>query len=106
MKPLFLPQAANEFDDAVAYYEDKQAGLGQRFRDEVDQYVLWIIGHADIPRSQLGGYRRANLKTFPHYIAYMQIGDLIWILAIAHGHREPGYWIERIKGIGQPGGGA
>ena len=37
MKLIVLPQAADEFEDAVAHYDDKQAGLGQRFRDEVDQ---------------------------------------------------------------------
>ncbi len=37
MNLLVLPQAADEFEDAVARYEDKQAGLGRRFRDEVDQ---------------------------------------------------------------------
>jgi hypothetical protein len=44
-----------------------------------------------------------NLKVFPHYVAYLQMGDTVWILAIAHGHREPEYWIDRKQNIGQPG---
>jgi toxin ParE1/3/4 len=103
MKLIVLPQAADEFEDAVAHYDDKQAGLGQRFRDEVDQHIRWIGGHADVPRLRRGGYRRVNLKVFPHYIAYLQIGDTVWILAIAHGHREPEYWIDRKGSLGQPG---
>jgi toxin ParE1/3/4 len=103
MNIIVLPQAADEFEDAVARYDDKQPGLGQRFRDEVDRHIRWIAGHADIPRLRSGGYRRLNLKVFPHYIAYLQIGETIWILAIAHGHREPEYWIERKKDISQPG---
>ena len=50
MKLLVLPQAADEFEDAVGRYEDKQPGLGQRFRDEVDQHIRWIVGHSDVPR--------------------------------------------------------
>lgn len=33
MKLIVLPQAADEFEDAVAHYDGKQTGLGQRFRD-------------------------------------------------------------------------
>jgi hypothetical protein len=49
-----------------------------------------------------GGYRRVNLKVFPHYIAYAQVGEAIWILAIAHAHSEPEYWIDRKQDIRQP----
>ena len=104
MKLIVLPQAADEFEDAVSHYEDKQAGLGQRFRDEVDQHMRWIGGHADVPRLRPGGYRRVNLKVFPHYIAYLEIGETVWVLAIAHGHREPEYWIDRRREVGQTGG--
>jgi len=95
MTIVFLPQAADEFDDATAYYEDLQADLGRRFRDEVNRHIRWIVGHTDLPRLRAGGYRRINLKTFPYYIAYLQAGNKIWILAIAHGHRQPEYWIDR-----------
>jgi hypothetical protein len=36
------------------------------------------------------------LKVFPFYIAYVTQGDLIWVLAVAHGNKKPGYWRERI----------
>ena len=102
MKLIVLPQAGDEFEDAVARYEDKQAGLGRRFRDEVDRTVHWIVGNVGVPRLRPEGYRRVNLKVFPHYIAYLEIQDTVWILAIAHGHREPEYWINRKREIGQP----
>jgi plasmid stabilization system protein ParE len=108
MKVVVLAQAAEEFEGAVAYYDDKQPGLGRRFRDEVDQHIRWIVGHADVPRLRPGGYRRVNLKVFPHYVVYLQLADTVWILAIAHGHREPEYWIDRKQEMGQgapPNGG-
>lgn len=103
MNIVVVPQAANEFEDAAAHYEDKQPGLGRRFRDEVDRHIRWVARHAEIPRLRPGGYRRVNLKIFPHYVAYMQMGETIWVLAIAHGHREPEYWIDRKREISQPG---
>ena len=53
MRIVVLPQAADEFDDATANYEDRQAGLGRRFRDEVDRHIRWIAEHADVPRLRL-----------------------------------------------------
>ena len=102
MTIIVLPQAADEFEDATAYYSDKQSGLGQRFRDEVDRHIHWIAEHAELPRLRPGGYRRVNLRVFPHYIAYVQLGETIWVLAIAHAHREPEYWIDGKQNISQP----
>jgi plasmid stabilization system protein ParE len=95
MKIIVLPQAADEFDDATDYYDQQQPGLGWRFRDEVDRHIRWIGEHAEVPRLRPGGYRRVNLKVFPHYIAYTVQGGAIWLLAIAHAQRRPEYWIGR-----------
>jgi hypothetical protein len=46
-----------------------------------------------------GGYRRVNLRTFPYYIAYIVHENTLWILAVAHSHRKPEYWIERKQEI-------
>ncbi len=87
MRVLILPEAAEEFEDAADYYERQQAGLGHRFRDDVDHHIRWIRHNAGIPRLRQGRYRRVNLKIFPYYVAYPVYSDSIWILAIAHGHR-------------------
>lgn len=42
MHLVVLREAAGEFESAVVHYEDKQAGLGQRFRDEVDRHIRSI----------------------------------------------------------------
>jgi hypothetical protein len=46
MNIIVLPQAADEFEDAVGHYDDKQPGLGQRFRDEVDFPFPLLVCHA------------------------------------------------------------
>uniref|UniRef100_Q3ATX6 Plasmid stabilization system protein n=1 Tax=Chlorobium chlorochromatii (strain CaD3) TaxID=340177 RepID=Q3ATX6_CHLCH len=95
MKKIILRQAFNELNDAIAYYEEQQPGLGVKMKDEVDQHVHWILNHPLIPRLRHGGYRRVNLKVFPYYIAYLVHQETLWILAIAHTHRKPKYWIKR-----------
>ncbi len=96
----FLPQARSELQDAVSYYEGELSGLGLRFWDEVDQHIAWIMENAEVPRLRPGGYRRVNLKIFPYYISYMVRDPVIWVLAIAHGHTRPEYWIDRPKPVG------
>ncbi len=95
MNIVVLPQAADEFDDAMDYYDQQQPGLGHRFRDEVDRHIRWIGEHPEVPRLRPGGYRRVNLKVFPHYIAYTVRHEEVWVLAISHAQRRPEYWIGR-----------
>lgn len=102
MRIVVLPEAADEFDDATNYYEEQQAGLGRRFRDEVDHHIRWISEHAELARMRPGGYRRVNLKVFPYDVAYLVRQDTVWVLAIAHGHRKPDYWIRRRLNISRP----
>lgn len=100
MQVEILLEARSELADAVAYYEGEQSGLGQRLWEEVDRHVAWISANSELPRLRPGGYRRVNLKIFPYYISYMIRDPKIWILAIAHGHSRPEYWIDRKGGTG------
>jgi len=42
-----------------------------------------------------GGYLRVNCPIFPYYIPYFVRGEKIILIAVAHGHRQPGYWQSR-----------
>lgn len=95
-----LFEARAELIDAVTYYEGELDGLGRRLWDEVDEHVQWIIRNHEVPRLRESGYRRVNLKIFPYYLAYIVRGSTIWILAIAHSHKHPEYWIDRKKSAG------
>lgn len=96
----FVAQARAELTDAVAYYEGELNGLGYRFWEEVDEHISWIEKNHEIPRLRPGGYRRVNLKIFPYYISYTVRDSVVWILAVAHGHTRPEYWIDRPDEIG------
>ena len=55
----------------------------------------WLTENPRLPRLRKG-YRRINLKVFPFYLAYVTEGELIWVLAVAHVSRKPGYWKKRL----------
>jgi plasmid stabilization system protein ParE len=98
MRLIILGDAERDFAESVAYYEAKEPGLGRRFRNEVVAVVDRIHRSPELPRLRPKGYRRSNLRVFPHYIAYVIRGDAIWIVAIAHGYRRPEFWIGRVRG--------
>ena len=92
----FLTEASAELFEAADYYESKQEGLGRRFRNEVLEVCGLIVQQPLLWRERAGGYRRVNCPVFPYYIAYFIRGDLIIVAAVAHGHRRPRYWKQRL----------
>ena len=93
----FLPEARDEFWAAALFYESKEVGLGVRFRDEVAHVIERIVADPYLWRERTGGYRRVNCPVYTHYVAYFIRAETIVIAAVAHGHRQPGYWIGRIR---------
>ena len=96
MTVVIVAEAEHEFLKDADYYEQQQPGLGIRFRNEVASVVDWLTQNTDVPRLRPGGYRRVNLRSFPHYVAYIVRNDTIWIAAISHAHRRPDHWFGRV----------
>ncbi|WP_432280807.1 type II toxin-antitoxin system RelE/ParE family toxin [Rubrivirga litoralis] len=46
-----------------------------------------------VPRSN--PYRRWSLRRFPHHVIYRTDGGTLFVLAVAHDRRRPGYWSKR-----------
>ena len=99
METRIVAEAEFELGVAIARYEEIEAGLGLRLKDEARAAIAWIEAHADVPRIRPAGYRRVNLKIFRYFIAYVVREKTIWILAIAHGHRRPEFWKVRASQI-------
>lgn len=99
MKKIILQQALAELEFAVEYYEEQQSGLGLKLKEEINETINWILRHPVVPRIRNGDYRRVNLKVFPYYIAYIIRNNNLWILAVAHSHQEPKYWVHRKNNV-------
>ena len=48
------------------------------------------------PVADLPSVQRIRLKQFPFSLLYIDRADDIWVVAVAHGSRKPGYWKGRI----------
>jgi toxin ParE1/3/4 len=93
----FLVEALVEAEEAASYYERMRPGLGARFRQELEFKCRSIAQNPLLWNERRGGFRRANLGGFPHYVAYFVEADEILIAAIAHASRRPEYWKRRIS---------
>lgn len=105
MKERFLAAAAEEYVDAAAYYESREAGLGARFLEEVDQFLA--IAH-EFPRSGSPLKRPKGvaletrallLRSFPIKLVYALRADTLIVIGFAHTSRRPGYWAKRLKDL-------
>lgn len=91
----FHPEAEQEFNEVVDYYESVEPGLGYDFALEVHSAIkrsvdfpaAWALLENDV--------RRSFVKRFPYGILYSEEQDGIFIVAVMNLHREPGYWVKR-----------
>lgn len=97
MKIIFDDLATEEFNDAIEYYEFEVEGLGKRYKAEIKRALRTIRRFPRIGVIEEGDVRRYILHKFPYKILYSIEKDYIYIIAIANMHREPNYWIERLK---------
>lgn len=91
----FIEPAAIELDDAIEYYNLQSAGLGDIFFEEVLKTIKLISQFPKVWVEQSKHIRKAVLRKFPYNLIYTVHNHKIYILAVAHHHRKPEYWINR-----------
>lgn len=97
MKARFLSVARTELVEAVRYYELQRTGLGGEFRDAVRDAVNRIKAFPAAWHPLDETIRRCQVHRFPYGVIYSPLASEIVLIAVAHLHREPDYWRERIK---------
>jgi hypothetical protein len=96
MKIRFLKPAQFEVDDAFSWYDSQSRGLGTQFMDDFDRAVRRIAAYPFANAEIEDGLRRCLLSRFPYGIIYGIDSEIVIVVAVAHLHREPRYWIDRL----------
>jgi plasmid stabilization system protein ParE len=96
----FTAAAELELDEAVEYYNQQRAGLGEEFVAEVRRAVEQVLEypHAWQLLDERDGIRRCRLNRFPYGLVYTIQGDIALALAVMYVRRKPAYWRERLRG--------
>jgi toxin ParE1/3/4 len=92
MRLAYHPQARAELISAAQYYEQRVEGLGLQFLMAVDAAAN--LAKADPFRAKADdkGRRKWRVKRFPYHFIYKVKDQQVFVLAIAHASRKPGYW--------------
>lgn len=95
MRLIFSPEA--KLEEAERYYNRQDPGLGERLRNEIRSALprirTWPLS---CPREH-GDIRRLTLSRFPYKLLYSVEADHLYVIAVAHQHREPDFWIDRME---------
>ena len=98
MKPLAISDpASEELREAVRWYEERRAGWGARLLDAVSHTFDLLRAHPEIGEARRVEPPSRHLRVlgFPYYVAYRLRDHDIYIVAVAHTSRRPGYWKHR-----------
>lgn len=90
------PDAEIELTEHALYYESMEPGLGYRFINEIEYGIKLLMLQPRIGREIDNEFRCFVFNDFPFLLIYRIEPEKIWILAVAHQSRRPGYWRERM----------
>ena len=93
----YLDQALEEAEAAARWYAERSPRAAIAFSDEIDEAETSISKLPEAYPQFDQGTRRYLLRRFPFSLVYRVEPTRIVIVAVAHGHRRPGYWQGRLS---------
>jgi toxin ParE1/3/4 len=95
------PDAKQELAAAARWYEQRREALGRELLAEIDGTLVAIARTPSrfplYPRADPElGIRRVLVPRFPYALAFIDLGAVIRVVAVAHERQRPGYWLRRL----------
>jgi plasmid stabilization system protein ParE len=96
MRVEYHPAVEGELSEIRRYYEERAAGLGDRFVDEFERQVLSLAATPERWMVVAGDIRRCLMKRFPYVIYFRSVSvDCLRITVVKHQRRHPRYGSDR-----------
>lgn len=93
----FHPAAQQELEAAFERYCERSTKAAEALLLEIESARRAIQNSPENWARYSHDTRRYLLDRFPFAVVYRVASNRIEIVAIAHGHRKPGYWADRIE---------
>ncbi|MBI3919784.1 MAG: type II toxin-antitoxin system RelE/ParE family toxin [Armatimonadetes bacterium] len=98
MKPVrYHPEARAELIESALFYDDRQPGVGGRFLKAVEECEQRARVHPASGTPSEPETRQRRVAKFPFALVYREYSDHLFVVAVAHLSRKPGYWENRIE---------
>lgn len=91
----FHPDVSQEIKSSYDWYQLQAKGLGDDFIKELESAFKTILA---LPRTwpKFGAnHHRFLLSRFPFSVIYQVHSDNLYVIAIMHNSKNPGYWLKR-----------
>jgi plasmid stabilization system protein ParE len=93
----FFDEAVDEVDESRAWYRQNSESAESGFLRELDHAVDQVLGAPHRWPEFIGGTRRYVFPTFPYSLVYFVEEHVLYVVAVAHERRKPGYWRKRLR---------
>lgn len=97
MPVVYHPAALEELAEADQYLESHQTGLGQRLQNLIEQIEFEISANPETGFIHNYETRMRLVRKFPYGVIFKTYTDHVFVVAIAHLSRKPGYWHNRLS---------
>jgi toxin ParE1/3/4 len=94
---IFLSIARDELAEAKLFYNRQQHGLGESLKRAAETAARLIKERPLSWQIEIDPVRRFILDRFPYKMLYIIRAEQIVVIAVAHQHRRPDYWIDRVQ---------
>ena len=92
----FHPDAVEEAEAARDWYASRSERTATRFLAELERAFERIVATPKQWPPHMRGTRFFKLRRFPYLVVYKESKTAVWVVAVAHGRRKPGYWKKRL----------
>ena len=89
-------EAKNEIIKAYQWYESKQANLGNRFINLLDDYFFRIKTTPYTFPKKLNDMRQVTIKEFPYIVIFEVEKEDVIVYAVFNTNQNPNKWQNRI----------
>ena len=92
-RPLFIrPEAQQDLDEARAWYDQQQEGLGSEFLAQAYERFEEIEQSPQHYAAGYRGVRAANVDRFPYVVRFAEINSRNEVIAVHHRSWNPREW--------------
>jgi plasmid stabilization system protein ParE len=86
-----LLKARKELLEAWEWYEDRQEGLGERFKNQVYQKIKQVVQNPEHYAKRKESFREAKIDVFPYLLIYKiaRKKKVVTIVSVFHTKRNP-----------------
>jgi plasmid stabilization system protein ParE len=89
------PEAEEEYLGSLAWYRERSLSAAENFERMFDRAIQEISDAPERWPVYFSRFRKYTLRQFPFIIVYRKEPSRMFVLAVAHGRRRPGYWKAR-----------